>query len=165
MVDDRFRRRGGDAVATPFDCILLRSIRIASFLWKVNVGSGTSFLPRARACTQFTSATDNRKVNCRLGHHFICHTSSNPIGSCRRLLTSSTQCLARLWRLKGSAYLNIFHSTLTKRHVLDFLKDPMRWHDLRDVVCITGAVDEETHPSQLLNEHFCMTQRLHCLAN
>jgi hypothetical protein len=26
-------------------------------------------------------------------------------------------------------------------------------------------VDEETHPSQLLNERFRMTQRLHCLAN
>ena len=95
MVDERLRRRGGDAAATPLDCILFDSIRIASFLRKVNVGSGTSFLPRARACTQFTSATDNRKVNCRLGHHFVCHTSSNPIGSCRRLLTSSTQCLAR----------------------------------------------------------------------
>ncbi len=83
LVDERLQRHGGDAAATPFDYILLRSIRIASFLQKVNVGSTTSFLPHAQACTQFTSATDNRKVNCRLGHHFVCHTSSNPIDGFR----------------------------------------------------------------------------------
>ena len=52
MVNERLRRRGGDAAATQFECILFVSIRIASFLRKVNVGSGTSFLLRARACTQ-----------------------------------------------------------------------------------------------------------------
>ena len=35
-----------------------------------------SFFARARVCTAFTSVTDKRKVNCRLGHHFVAQTSS-----------------------------------------------------------------------------------------
>ncbi len=109
--------RGGDAATTPFDCILFVIICIAKFRQKSNVGSGFSSLARARACPAFTSATDNKKVNCPFGHHFVFHVYSNPIGSCQRLFTLSTQCFPLLCRLKGSAYLNVFHSPFTHRQV------------------------------------------------
>ena len=51
------------------------------FLQNSNVSIAVSFFACARFCTAFTSATDKRKVNCRLGHHFIAQTSSKPVGS------------------------------------------------------------------------------------
>ena len=72
---------------------------------------------QARAYTAFISATNKKKVNCQLGHHSVAQTSFKLIGSWRQLLKSSTQCLARLCRLKGSAYLNVFHTPSTSRHI------------------------------------------------
>ena len=107
----------GDGTTTPLSPILLVSMHFASCFLKSSDGSAFSFLARARTCTAFASATDNRNVNCRFGHHFVAQISSKAIGSWRRLFTSSTQCFARLCLLNGSAYLNVFHSPPTNRHV------------------------------------------------
>ena len=72
----RARVHTGDAAATPLSFSLFVIIRIASFLQNSNVGIAIPFFARARVCTAFTSVTDKRKVNCRLGHHFVAQTSS-----------------------------------------------------------------------------------------
>ena len=71
----------GDTAATPLSFSLFVIISIAIFLQNSNVSIAVSFFACARFCTAFTSATDKRKVNCRLGHHFIAQTSSKPVGS------------------------------------------------------------------------------------
>ena len=70
---------------------------------KFELGVGVSFLARALDMIAFASTTEQTKVNCRVGHHLMCQTCSKPMGSWRRLLTSSTQCLLRLWRERYSA--------------------------------------------------------------
>ena len=77
----RARVRTGNAGVNPLFFSLFVIIRIASFLRNSKVGIEISFFARAQACTAFTSATDKRKVNCRLGHHFVAQTHSKPIGS------------------------------------------------------------------------------------
>ncbi len=106
-----------NAATTLFTCILFVIICITNFCQKSNVGSGFSSFACAQACPAFTSGTNNKKVNCRFGHHFISHVYSNPIGSWQRLLMSSTQCFTLLCRLKGSVYRNDFHSPSTHHQV------------------------------------------------
>ena len=72
----RARVRTGDAAATPLSFSLFVIIRVASFFAKFQCRHCHSFFARARVCTAFTSVTDKRKVNCRLGHHFVAQTSS-----------------------------------------------------------------------------------------
>ena len=86
-----------------------------SFRKNSSCGIVCSRFPRAREWHAFTSATEHMKVNGLIGHHFIAQTSSNPIGSCRRLLWSSTQCFALLYLENGSVYLNDFHRPSTFR--------------------------------------------------
>ena len=103
------RRRIGEFGDTPSSSNLFVIISFARFFRNSSVGIAVSFFARALACPAFTSAMEQRNVNCQFGHHFVFQTCSSPIGSCRRLFTSSTQCFARLWRLNGSEYLNDFH--------------------------------------------------------
>ena len=47
-----------------------------------------------------------------------------------------------------------------RRMILNLLEHTMRRHYLCDVVCISGAVHEESYPSQFLHERFRSPQRL-----
>ncbi len=59
-------------------------------------------LPRAYELIASTSAMDKKNVNCRCSQLFVAHALSKPIGSCGRLLTSSTKFLATLCLESGS---------------------------------------------------------------
>ncbi len=107
----------GDVGAIPLSSSLLNNMHFASCFWKLSIKSAPSFLPHAQACTVFTSATDKRNVIWGFGHHFVAQISSNAIGSCWQLLTSSTPCLAWLCWLNGSKYLNVFQVLSTNHNV------------------------------------------------
>ena len=100
--DKLARVRTRDAAATPLSPSLLVSIFCASFFRNSNVGIAVSFLPRTRACTAFASTTDKMKVNCLFGHHFVAQTSSDPIGSWRRLFDDG-------WLARRFVYMYIIY--------------------------------------------------------
>jgi hypothetical protein len=73
-------RMGGNSGITGAS-MLFSIICCANFRQKSSWGIVVSFFARARDCTAFTSATEHRKVNWRIAHHFVPQTSSKPIGS------------------------------------------------------------------------------------
>merc|ERR1712194_256030 len=94
MLNNNIRVDGvtvGAPTVTPSTLMLLFNIFIARARRNSSCGVEVSSIARARDCTAFASATEQMKVNCHVGHHFVCHTCSRPMGSCLRLLTSSTQ--------------------------------------------------------------------------
>ena len=71
----------GEFGATPCSFNLFSNISFASHFRKVSTGSAGVLQARAFAIPAFTSATDKRKVNWRLGHHLVPQTLSNDIGA------------------------------------------------------------------------------------
>ena len=94
----RLRWAIGEHTLISSSIMVLVSIFNANCLRNASCGSGFPCLPRARAYTELTSATEQTKVNCRVSQHLVCQTCSSPIWSCLLLFTSSTQCLLWLCR-------------------------------------------------------------------
>ena len=69
-----FLRQIGELILTPSSSKLFSKITWANFLWNSIWGSGIAFLPRALEYTALASTTEQIKVNCRVGHHFVCQT-------------------------------------------------------------------------------------------